>query len=39
MANLSDDHLLTDILPFTNVGMDYSGPLDVKLGRGIRAVT
>lgn len=34
MANLPKDSLLPDKVPFTNVGIDYFGPFDVKQGRG-----
>lgn len=33
MAPLPEDHVLPDKLPFTNVGIDYFGPLKVKRGQ------
>ena len=33
MADLPIDRLLTDKPPFTNIGMDYFGPIEVKRGR------
>lgn len=33
MADLPEDRLLADKPPFTNVGVDYFGPVDVKQGR------
>lgn len=33
MANLPPDRLTPDSPPFTNVGIDYFGPLEVKCGR------
>lgn len=33
MADLPEDRLLPDKPPFTNVGVDYFGPVDVKQGR------
>lgn len=35
MADLPMDRLLPDKPPFTNVGMDYFGPIEVKKGRTI----
>lgn len=34
MANLPQDRLDIDNPPFTNVGIDYFGPFEVKYGRG-----
>ncbi len=33
MANLPSERLVPDLPPFTNVGVDYFGPIDVKRGR------
>lgn len=33
MADLPIDRVLPDLPPFTHVGMDYFGPIDVKRGR------
>ncbi len=30
MADLSEERVVPDLLPFTNVGVDYFGPVDVK---------
>lgn len=35
MADLPKERLLPDLPPFTNVGVDYFGPLEVKRGRSI----
>jgi len=35
MANLLEDRLISDQPPFTNVGVDYFGPFEVKRGRSI----
>lgn len=34
MVDLPDDCLMTDKPPFTNTGVDFFGPFDVKWGRG-----
>lgn len=34
MADLPIDRVSADLPPFTHVGMDYFGPIDVKRGRG-----
>lgn len=33
MADLPEERVVPDLLPFTNVGVDYFGPVDVKSGR------
>ncbi|KAK0150310.1 hypothetical protein N1851_008772 [Merluccius polli] len=33
MSDLPEDRLLPDLPPFTNVGIDYFGPIEVKRGR------
>ena len=33
MSDLPSDRLITDLPPFTRVGMDYFGPIEVKRGR------
>lgn len=33
MGNLPEDRLIPDKPPFTNVGVDYFGPFDIKRGR------
>ena len=35
MADLPKERLLPDLPPFTNVGVDYFGPIEVKRGRSI----
>lgn len=35
MADLPKERLLPDLPPFTNVGVDYFGPLEVRRGRGV----
>lgn len=35
MANLPSDRLTGDKPPFTNVGIDYFGPFEVKVGRSL----
>lgn len=35
MADLPKERLLPDLPPFTNVGVDYFGPLEVKRGRSL----
>lgn len=34
MADLPKERILPDNPPFTNVGVDYFGPIEVKRGRG-----
>ena len=34
MAVLPRDRITPDLPPFTNVGVDYFGPIEVKRGRG-----
>ena len=34
MADLPSDSITPDLPPFTNVGVDYFGPIEVKRGRG-----
>lgn len=34
MADLPLERILPDLPPFTNVGMDYFGPIEVRRGRG-----
>ncbi len=33
MADLPKERITADLPPFTNVGVDYFGPIDVKRGR------
>ncbi|XP_039867392.1 uncharacterized protein LOC120721259 [Simochromis diagramma] len=35
MADLPEERVLPDIAPFTNVGVDYFGPISVKRGRSL----
>lgn len=35
MADLPKERVVPDLPPFTNVGVDYFGPIDVKRGRNI----
>lgn len=35
MADLPEERVVPDLPPFTNVGVDYFGPVDVKRGRGL----
>ncbi|XP_057687730.1 uncharacterized protein LOC130913275 [Corythoichthys intestinalis] len=35
MADLPKERVLPDVAPFTNVGVDYFGPINVKRGRNI----
>lgn len=35
MAHLPEERVVPDLPPFTNVGVDYCGPIDVKKGRRI----
>ncbi|XP_059184653.1 uncharacterized protein LOC131967729 [Centropristis striata] len=35
MADLPEERVLPDKAPFTNVGVDYFGPIDVKRGRSL----
>lgn len=35
MADLPIERIIPDLPPFTNVGVDYFGPADVKRGRSI----
>lgn len=35
MADLPEERVVPDLPPFTNVGVDYFGPVDVKRGRSI----
>ncbi len=35
MADLPEERVIPDLTPFTNVGVDYFGPVDVKRGRSI----
>jgi hypothetical protein len=34
MADLPLERIMTDIPPFTNVGVDYFGPIEIKKARG-----
>lgn len=38
MADLPEDRLLPDQPPFTNVGVDFFGPFDIKRGRSLVVV-
>lgn len=38
-SNLAQERLLPDLPPFTNLGLDYSGPLKVRRGRSMVMVT
>ena len=33
MADLPEERVVPDLLPFTNIGVDYFGPIDFKRGR------
>jgi len=35
MADLPEERVVPDLPPFTNVGVDYFGPVDIKRGRSI----
>lgn len=34
MADLPSERLVKDLPPFSNVGLDYFGPFEVRKGRG-----
>ena len=35
MSDLPQERLLPDLPPFTNTGVDYFGPLEIKRGRAV----
>ncbi len=35
MADLPKERIMPDLPPFSNTGVDYFGPIDVKRGRSV----